>query len=319
MQHINIVGRDDGFGLSRDMDIVARVLRTGGFRVTTTVFGKTALVDRLYRVACMRLLRRRPYDVNLFIEFAVPDLFACARVNCFLGNQEWLRDTTRPYLQGFDHVLCKTRLGEEAFRDLGCKTVYVGFTSLDRRDPAARPDYGACFHLAGGSPQKGTRPLIDVWSRHPEWPLLTVVQNPKNAFPVRAPNVDYRAVYVPDDELCSLQNGHGIHLCPSEMEGFGHYIVEGMSCGAVILTTDAPPMNEIISGSNGVLAQYRGTESHMAGVRYFVDPDDLEGRIAGILSMSHEERAALGTRARTWFEENDRAFRGRFCAFIGGL
>ena len=41
--------------------------------------------------------------------------------------------------------------------------------------------------------------------------------------------------YIDDAELRTLQNRHLFHLCPSETEGFGHHLVEGMSCGAITL------------------------------------------------------------------------------------
>ena len=39
-----------------------------------------------------------------------------------------------------------------------------------------------------------------------------------------------------DAELREIQNANLFHLCPSETEGFGHYIVEALSVGAIVLT-----------------------------------------------------------------------------------
>ena len=41
-----------------------------------------------------------------------------------------------------------------------------------------------------------------------------------------------------------------IHMCPSLIEGWGQYIDEGRRAKAVVLTLDAPPMNELIRDSN---------------------------------------------------------------------
>ena len=45
-----------------------------------------------------------------------------------------------------------------------------------------------------------------------------------------------------------------VHICPSAREGFGHYINEARSVGAVVLTIDAAPMSEfVVDGESGVV------------------------------------------------------------------
>jgi hypothetical protein len=46
-------------------------------------------------------------------------------------------------------------------------------------------------------------------------------------------------------------------LCPSFMEGYGHYINQARSSRAFILTTDVVPMNELITPSSGALIRAR--------------------------------------------------------------
>src|SRR5690606_13808773 len=136
--------------------------------------------------------------------------------------------------------------------------------------------YDTFFHLAGKSPSKGTEALVAMWARHPEWPQLTIVQHPRRAKPIGVPNIRHVVRYVESSELTALQNRHGIHLCPSRVEGFGHYINEASGCAAVVLTTDAPPMNELVGEGRGVLVAYEHSKPHLEGTRYYVDPADLE-------------------------------------------
>ena len=71
-----------------------------------------------------------------------------------------------------------------------------------------------------------------------------------------APNITDLMGYQTDEKIRELMNECQFHLCPSECEGFGYYIVEGISCKALVLATDAPPMNEHISKEIGILIPY---------------------------------------------------------------
>ena len=52
----------------------------------------------------------------------------------------------------------------------------------------------------------------------------------------------------------------GVYVCPSSTEGYGHYLNEGRSAGGIIITTDAAPMNELVSnGDNGLLVKVSHT------------------------------------------------------------
>src|SRR5690606_11864581 len=103
----------------------------------------------------------------------------------------------------------------------------------------------------------------------------------------------------------------GVHLCPSLSEGWGHYIVEAMSCRAVTLTTDAPPMNELVAPDRGVTVPWNRQESRHLGWNFHADPAALEREIVRLIAMPETDKAAIGTRARAWFEQNDRGFAKR--------
>ena len=169
------------------------------------------------------------------------------------------------------------------------------------------------FHLAGRSQNKGTQRLLDLWRRHPEWPRLTVVQNPREAKPIEAAvaNIDHRVDYIDDAELRRLQNANWYHLCLSETEGFGHYLVEAMSVAAIAITTDAAPMNELIQPDRGVLVGYSATGIQHLATTYFFDEDVLETEIQRLLAAPDEELRQIGDQAREWFLANDRGFSRR--------
>jgi glycosyltransferase involved in cell wall biosynthesis len=132
-------------------------------------------------------------------------------------------------------------------------------------------------------------------------------------------NVVLHREYISDDELKRMQNRFGIHLCPSLSEGWGHSIVEGMSCGAVVLTTDGPPMNELVSPERGVLVPSSRTAPRKLGTNYFVDPRALADAIERLIAMPPDRKAALGGAARQWFQLNDVEFRRRMSDTLGTI
>jgi glycosyltransferase involved in cell wall biosynthesis len=328
MKHVNIIYLDRA-GLSRDMHIVAALLRDVGFQVTLTPANYFWPIHRLqafrvflrYRLPVLNAIFpcQKVSDINLFLQHIVPELLPQARVNCLIPNQEWFRNHHRPFLRAFDLILCKTRHAEAFFSGLGCRSEFISFTSFDRFDSDCVRKPHSFLHLAGQSPLKGTSAVVNLWLKHPEWPRLTIIQHPDHAQLIEAENIHYIVAYLDDTTLRRYQNESGIHLCPSEAEGFGHNIVEAMSCGAVTITTDAPPMNELITPARGLLAGFRTSQPHHSGTRYFVDPDSLAEQVERALCMSDTTRQGLEQRARDWYVQNDQFFRSRLLEVVTNL
>ena len=315
MSRIQIIARDNGWGLSRDLSLLANALRERGHGVTITALrgGKLRKWLRPLGVRLADWLRHSVgrsiyFDFNLMVERIRPEYFAEAGRNLLLPNPEWFADEDGPWLSRLDGVLAKTRHAERIFRKLGCTVHWVGFCSEDRLDRAV-PREARFFHLAGRSKNKGTKSLLGLWRRHPEWPLLTVVQNRRGIEPIRGvANIRHRVEYLDDAALKRLQNAHRFHLCPSETEGYGHYLAEAMSVGAVTITTDAEPMNELLQPQRGLLVPSAGQGRQRLAITYPFDPAGMEAVIQQTLVMSEAEQARIGQHARAWFEANAQAF-----------
>jgi glycosyltransferase involved in cell wall biosynthesis len=110
-------------------------------------------------------------------------------------------------------------------------------------------------------------------------------------------NEDVCLQRVPTDELRYFQNSLGIHVCPSEVEGYGHYIMEAMSAKAVVITTNAAPMNEFIK-DNRCLVPYFKKFPCALGIRYFVEPEKLREVVQNISLLSEEELREIGEKNR---------------------
>jgi glycosyltransferase involved in cell wall biosynthesis len=260
---------------------------------------------------------RRAFDVVVLIEDLLPKMFWVGEKIIFLPNQEWFRGA-EAQLPHVDLIWCKSRLAEEIFQRRGCRTHFISFTTEAVNRPEAVMDYRKFLHVAGRSPQKGTRALVAAWLRHPEWPLLTILGDGDWRPPAahRPANLRLLTERVSEEEKQILQASHGIHWCPSEAEGFGHIIAEGMSAGAVVVTTDAAPMNELVTADRGVLVRPSGRARQGLDFRHEVLPERIEEAVREVLAMSWEERQRRGARAREWFRENNLFFRQTLAASL---
>ena len=327
MIRVNLIARDNGFGLSRNLHLLHDALAATGFDVTISGIRRGVLrktwhpvhlrVQTLARQFTGRGVRR--WDINLMLERVRPEYLATARRNVLLPHPEWFDERDRAWLPRLDRAFVLTHHAKPLLEKLGLPADYTGFTSEDRRDVSV-PRERTFFHLAGRSANKGTATLLATWRRHPEWPRLTVLQSPRSAGEVvQAPNIVHRIDYIPDDELRRIQNAHRFHLCPSETEGFGHYLVEAMGIGAVVATLDAPPMNEMVTPERGALIPCSRSGRQSLATTYFYDEAALESVIERLLATSNDQLERIGAGARAWFEDNDRAFRIRIAESIRAL
>ena len=129
-------------------------------------------------------------------------------------------------------------------------------------------------------------------------------------------NVRLIAGYVDDDELRRLQNECGIHLCPSRSEGWGHNLVEGLSCGAVVIATDAAPMNEHVTAYCGILVPAGRSETRHMGASHFVEHRFLEQAIQAAIDMPVSQKAEMGERARRRFQDIGREFPAKVAGLL---
>jgi glycosyltransferase involved in cell wall biosynthesis len=317
----NLCGNDIGAGLSRDIAILRSTLAPlGEIEVSADKqfdaarWGRTLLAQQLFR--------RSPFAANIFLETVWGRWLFCAPRNWLIPNPEWLAPDHLGLVRQTDCVLCKTRSALELFRKLGIRAEFIGFTSEDRwlGRPLWEQPVRRALHIAGRSLQKGTATLVDVWRHHPEWPELVVVQRP--AFPgwrfyqPQAANLTWITERISDEELRRLQNSSQVHISPSDAEGFGHVLVEALSCGGVLITTDGAPMNEIVTPERGLLARPWRRGRKLLGDLSLVDPRALEEACRTALALSDTEREKLGRAARAWYLDNDAGHRERLVAVV---
>jgi glycosyltransferase involved in cell wall biosynthesis len=183
--------------------------------------------------------------------------------------------------------------------------------------PTITKKVGHWLHLAGKSKLKGTDVIINTWLKNPDFPPLTIIQRNAVIQDKEAHNLSYIKEFIDHHRLKELINQCPVHLCPSATEGFGHSMGEALSCGAIIITTDAPPMNELVTGDRGFLVKPVSRRSIKLATAYDIDDQGLENTVrSAVMSKDHKR---LMENARNFFISNDRFFKHEMISRINAL
>ncbi len=281
----------DRSGLARDHSILTTALENLGCKVNHYSEAKPTDVQHA--------------DINIYCESLIPECFSFSSRNWLIPNPEWMWDNLKS-IDSVDLILCRTHEVERIFQSIGKETYFLGFYSFDHYDSSKEKDYNLFIHVAGTSAHKGTYPLIEAWRLNPHFPHLTVIRftEPEKKVPE---NVTWIKDWMLDEELCALQNQCGVHLCLSQTEGFGHFLVEAMGTKAVVITTDAPPMNEFIKDKR-CLVPYTAWSIQGLATKYYVSRKDIEKKIKEILLLPQTELKKIGNANRECYRKLRREF-----------
>lgn len=298
---VALISSDNGVGLTCDMRLLDGMLTEAGYAVSR--------ID--WRSNTMPV-----HDIAIFLELWNPRLIRFARNTIGIFNVEWFQHHWTAGLHSCTQLWAKSTEAQYVFsHQLGLRrTVYTGFMSRDMCDPDV-PRELAAIHLRGKSSFKGTSAVLEAWANSPDLPPLTVISAEHLNVPpgVRLlPRLD-------ENQLRHELNRAQIHLCPSEAEGWGHYIAEGMSVGGIVVTTNAVPMSEHITPDTGVLIPPVVKGRHGFAATWRVDAPGITRAVRAVTSLSPEQRTGLGERACARFHARNDAFRTRALQLLAAL
>lgn len=289
---VRIVSRDNGWGLSKDI----QVLRDAILR--TNPEAQVEFCDWQHQPASR-------VDIQFFLELLPAHLFDLAGRNIMVPNPEWFERPWLARLGRCTEVWAKTADCLRIFSRYHRKVVFSGWTSPDRLLPDV-PRAMELVHLAGNSSAKGTQAVLEAMALLPEH-SLTLVTRKSYACPSNVRAIEHLS----DSEFMRLQNRARIHLCPSSYEGFGHYINEALSVGALVITTASEPMTDLVQPSFGIGVRVRSTSlQHLAQHRH-VDPVELAEAIRAAMSAPAAVIEELGRRSREAYLSTRDAFHTR--------
>lgn len=327
MAKIVILYSSAGLGLAKDARVLQAALLGSNYKVELQEFSQTDIASDSYvKNIIIRFLFKfnviyfwrkllgallpKPTTIFLHLENIHYKKLYINATHILIPNQEWFRVSGISLLPHIHQVWCKTHLAYSIFNELGVPTRYIGF-SLGQEPLLDQSELSKFefFSRIGRSAYRGAEKLVSIWSQHPEWPTLNlVIDASRRIYPCPA-----NVIYV--DEFLSVEDYHAyadrfvFHLYATETEGFGHSIYESMRAGAIVLLTNAPPMNEIVTDEGVVLipAIYCGHKG--LSPRFSVTQLGLEHSVSRALGLSEHERHHISAHAKTFVSRMDDEFR----------
>jgi glycosyltransferase involved in cell wall biosynthesis len=125
---------------------------------------------------------------------------------------------------------------------------------------------------------------------------------------------------LPTTELRALQRRHGLHVCPSEAERFGHSLNEALACGALLVTTDGPPMRDfVVPRETGFLVPVRDENigRFNSSTSFRVTPEDIALTVRQVLDLPVEQRRCMGVAGRERFLATRKTFESNIGTLVG--
>ncbi|KDO33516.1 hypothetical protein SPRG_19153 [Saprolegnia parasitica CBS 223.65] len=261
-----------------------------------------------------------------------------------------------PEYWSVDVVICKTR---DCYRRVtawykqegnprGATVFYTRHTTADIAGHIARKlgpggvkpkDYRnkvRFTHTAGGSVSKGTGQVIECWLSRPDLPPLDLSMSPglydlgygeKYADKIAAArNINFKHNAIDEEAFGKLLAETSFFLCASTWEGYGHYINQARAAGGVIITTDGPPMNElIVAPESGVYVKTvvhhhphqimgggfegeHGLKGGFGGLQADYSSGDLCDAVDHVLSLTGGQRERMAKAAQQQFHDDTKFF-----------
>lgn len=284
-----VITRDNGAGLSKDIQVLREALPDAD--IDFTPWDRPRKGGR--------------WNWNFHLELVNPQHFSSGTVNALVPNAEWFNADWIRHLGSFDVVLCKTKEAVEIFKRLHKNVIYTGWTSPD---PGCTVDYTKteAVHIAGKSILKGTGQVIEAAASVPDLTVHVVIDKaPKSA----SGNVIFHEQPT-DERMCELRS-NSIHVQPSLYEGFGHVVNESRAMGAVIVSSGAAPMSELVSSSWGFLCPSDGERRKGLATEHYPDVKSLVYCLKMAAANTQEHGSTWGKKVRQAYDAERKEFHER--------
>ena len=163
---------------------------------------------------------------------------------------------------------------------------------------------------------RGSFWLERLWSndfKH-ELPPLTIVRDPNISNSYERGSLKVLAGWLDEDVFRHLQQTSGIHLSPSSTEGFSQAMHEAMSAASIVVTLDAPPMNEFVLDTDCLVPLknlWKPTAFQYLATLYDYDVRDLVKIVKELTALPQDQLIEKGLKNREFYLKNRENFRKR--------
>jgi glycosyltransferase involved in cell wall biosynthesis len=232
---------------------------------------------------------------------------------------DYYKDDWKSNMKLYDGALCSTKRTYNLI-EKWCKAYYIGWgidTELFKPAPIENKEY-TFFHNAGwlGINYRKMTPAVilafDAISKTDKnLSLLVHSQVEMEKLPdsvakiVREnPKIDFRVQTVGSPGLYHLGK---IYVYPTKLEGLGLTVIEALSCGLPVITTDAPPMNEFVKDSyNGLLVKVAKRITRQDVIAFPEELVDLNDLAMGMYQLAKNAKLTeeMSQNARRDIEQN---------------
>lgn len=237
---------------SWDLPYVTWGLNLGGTKINKTHFTKWIMKNN---IEVLFFNEQRDFDILAYLRVRFPTVKLGAYVDYYTEDEI---DTFWFY----DFLICNTRRHYSVFADHP-QCFYIPWgTDIELFRPKKKLRDGVTFfHSVGMSLRKGTDLLLETFIQsglYKESRLIVHSQlDLKKHFGYSPDDLAGYNVEVIERTVGApgLYHLGDVYVYPTTLDGLGLTIYEALACGLPVITTDHPPMNEVITDDVGYLVE----------------------------------------------------------------
>ena len=205
-------------------------------------------------------------DIHIYIGEIDKKWFVHTQKKFYLMDHESFKSKFITDMKEIDGVLCRTKLDlnlAEKIKEenkLEFKIYNTRFTSVFQEKPVLK-HWNVVLHFSGEYNRKQTGKILRTWQIYHDLPLIVVVcteqcyKNVENILETygRPKNVYFHKRKLENEDFTLIANKMGIHLCPSEIEAYGHTINDARKIRSLIITSNIEPLTELVDDTCAIM------------------------------------------------------------------